>query len=272
MVDPAHGTAQRPTERLIRDRWGSVQPRLNGLEFGLEHVALRRSGRKRQTQPGGVDRGADVSAPVVGRHEVVEHPHRDLIGSPGPDKVPRSIGLDPGTPCEGIEQHGRVCAEVTDHEVARQTDAGDRDRRSASGFDVDDGQQYRQTATPREHEIEHRIARIVVTLSIADEPVSSADDLSAGACLGLWRSVSLLSCPRDLGTENVESRHRISHVDIAKLRRECQRQYIQGRSRIEGKLSEARHLRHARIVPLRRLNRFRALRGLKAHETEQEKR
>ena len=86
-------------------------------------------------------------------------------------------------------------------------------------------------------------------LAIADEPVSSADDLCAGERLGLWRSVSLFSRGRDIGTENVESRHRISRVDIAKLRRERQRQHVQGHGRVEGDLREARHLRHAGIVP-----------------------
>ena len=104
---------------------------------------MRRFVRERQTQPGGVDRGADLAPPLVGHHEVVEHPHRDFMRSPGSHQVLRATSLDSAAARERIQQHWRICAEVTDHEVARQADAGERDPGSASDFDVHHGQQYR---------------------------------------------------------------------------------------------------------------------------------
>ena len=115
---------------------------------------------------------------------------------------------------------------MTDDEVARQTDAGDLDPGSASDFDIHDRQQDRQTATPREHEVEHGVAGIVVVLSIADESVSGADDLSAGQRVRLWRPVRLLSGARELGTEDVEPSHRAGRVDVAELRCQSERQDI----------------------------------------------
>jgi len=69
----------------------------------LQDVAVRRIGRERETQRGGVDRGADIAPPVVGHYEIVEHPHRDLISAPGPYLVLRDMGLDLHTADEGIQ-------------------------------------------------------------------------------------------------------------------------------------------------------------------------
>ena len=52
---------------------------------------------------GGVDRSADVASPVVGHHEVVEHPHRDFMRLPGPHELRRGIGLYSPAASEGIQ-------------------------------------------------------------------------------------------------------------------------------------------------------------------------
>src|SRR3977135_436015 len=115
---------------------------------------------------------------------------------------------------------------MTDDEVARQTDSGDLDSGSASDLDIHDRQQDRQTATPREHEVEHRVAGIVVVLSIADESVNGADDLSAGKRVRLRHPVRLLSGTRELRTEDVEPSHRAGSVDVTELRCQSERQDI----------------------------------------------
>ena len=104
---------------------------------------MRRIGWERETQRGGVDRGAEIASPVVGHYGVVEHPHRDVMSAPGPHVVLRDVGPVLYAAGEGIQEHWRVCTEVTDHEVARQSDARELDPRSASNLDVHDGQQYR---------------------------------------------------------------------------------------------------------------------------------
>lgn len=64
---------------------------------------MRRVGREHQTQRGGVDRGAEIAPPVIGRYEVVEHPHRDFMSASGPHLVLRDVGLDLYAAGEGIQ-------------------------------------------------------------------------------------------------------------------------------------------------------------------------
>lgn len=90
-----------------------------------------------------MDRSADVAPPVIGHHEVVEHPHRDFMRTPRPYELLRGIGLYAAAAGEGIQEHRWICAEVTDDEVARQPDASDLYPGSTSDFDVHDRQQDR---------------------------------------------------------------------------------------------------------------------------------
>ena len=68
---------------------------------------------------------------------------------------------------------------MADHEMARQTDAGERDPRAASNLDVHHGQQNRQATTPHEHHVKHRVVWVVVLLLVAREPVHDPQQLPA---------------------------------------------------------------------------------------------
>src|SRR5512140_3659351 len=79
-------------------------------------------------------RVVEVAVPLVGRDEVVGHPHRDLMDSPWPDGVPCDVCVDGPAAGEGIEQQ-RSGAEVADDEVAvsRPRRAGSRLRDALIG-------------------------------------------------------------------------------------------------------------------------------------------
>ena len=68
---------------------------------------------------------------------------------------------------------------MADDAVPRQTDAAELDPRSTGDLDIDDRQQNRQTATPGQHQIEHRVVRMVVSHLISAEPVGASEHLPA---------------------------------------------------------------------------------------------
>jgi hypothetical protein len=104
---PSHkGSRLRRRRGSSEAELGSVESCLDGPELGMQDVAVRRFGRERQTQPGGVDRSADVASPVVGQHEVIEHPHRDFMRSPRPHELRRGIGLYSPATSEGSNSTG----------------------------------------------------------------------------------------------------------------------------------------------------------------------
>jgi hypothetical protein len=72
----------------------------------LEGVPQRPVSWERQPQAGGADSTAEVPSPLVGRSQVVEHPHSDLVSAPRPDPVALDAGVDDLAAREGIEQRG----------------------------------------------------------------------------------------------------------------------------------------------------------------------
>jgi hypothetical protein len=87
------------------------------------------------------DGGAEVAPPPVGQDEVVEHPHYDLMRSPGPQEVRCDVCPRRTATGEGIEQQRRIDTEVAGYEVAWQPDTGQRDLCSTSNPDVHHRQQ-----------------------------------------------------------------------------------------------------------------------------------
>ncbi|MGB0097906.1 MAG: hypothetical protein WBP81_35875 [Solirubrobacteraceae bacterium] len=62
---------------------------------------------------------------------------------PWPYEALRDLCVNDPAAGEGIKQQRRIGAEVADHEVAWQPDAGERNRGSATNFDVHHRQQDR---------------------------------------------------------------------------------------------------------------------------------
>lgn len=96
---------------------------------------------------GGTERAAEVAVAPVGGDEVVEHARRDLMWVPRSEGALGNRGVDTGAGVERLKQYRRAAAEMSDDEVARQSDPGQRNPGGASHFDVDDRQEDRQAGS-----------------------------------------------------------------------------------------------------------------------------
>ena len=107
--------------------------------------------------------------------EVVEDPQRRLLRPPGADELGRRLQLDALAARERVVDKGRILAEVRDDEVAGEPEAVQRDAAAPRDLLVDDGEQDRQAEPALEHQVEHRVVRVVVVGLVPGEAVTAPD-------------------------------------------------------------------------------------------------
>jgi hypothetical protein len=106
---------------------------------------------------------------------------------------------------------------MADDEVPGQTNADQRDIGAASDFDVDDRQEDRKAASSREHDVEHRVVGIVISLTVAREPMLTAEQLTAGDRQFLRAPVRRAGGAREILAENVEHRDGAAGINDSKF-------------------------------------------------------
>ena len=195
---------------------------------GKSEPKLRRLNRVREETAGG-----------VGGNEVVQHTKGRLVNAPRAQKMRGDVGLDDDPASERIEHERRIRPEVADDVVTRKPDPGERDACSAPGLDVDDREQNREAAPAGEHEIEHRVVRVVVLVAISVEAVLETEDAPAGIRVLVGR---LALCRREVCPQPVEFPARGVGVHLPELGGEGEGDLVERRPALCGKRCEGRDL------------------------------
>jgi hypothetical protein len=145
------------------------------------------------------------------------------------------LGANGSPTGERIEHERRRDAEVADHEVSRQADPGELDPGAARDLDVDDREQDREARAPFEHEVQHRVGRVVVVLAVPGEALASSQQLPQRRCL-FGRCTARRAS--ELEPQPVELRERSLPLDRPELGREGKREPVEIRPGLPGDLLE----------------------------------